>query len=291
MPVLPCPLGSRCSEGDDGTTWKTVEIEYEKAKELVADHVKYAHPISSDHLNVNNGTQGGNFFNSALKNPIFNIHTTGRRQFPKNYQKLRFIGRGNFGETWLVQHVSHTQHIMKEISCTEQDANVGKKEVELLKKCTHESIVCYIDDFYEESKLLIIMEYCDGGDLAKFIDSQKQPLSEDFIREWFRQLTSGVCYIHSKKIIHRDLKTANIFLTLDKRLKIGDFGISKRLTETTSLASTLAGTAVYMAPEIHGGEKYDRMADMWSLGIVMFEIITFKKPFHGYDFLQAISKE
>ena len=145
--------------------------------------------------------------------------------------------------------------------------------------------------FYEDNKFLIIMEYCEGGDLAKFIDEQKQLLPVDFIIEWVIQLASGVNYIHSKKIIHRDLKPANIFLTLDKKLKIGDFGISKGLDKTSGLASTRAGTSIYMAPEIHGGEKYDTMVDIWSLGIIIFEIVTFKKPFHGHDWFEAISKE
>ena len=93
------------------------------------------------------------------------------------------------------------------------------------------------------------------------------------------------------KIIHRDLKPANIFLTSDKNLKIGDFGISKGLDKTSGLASTFAGTAVYIAPEVHGGLKYNMMADLWALGVIFFEIITLKKPFYGKDFLQAICKE
>ena len=129
------------------------------------------------------------------------------------------------------------------------------------------------------------MEYCEGGDLAKFIEAQIQYLPVDFIINWVIQLTSGVSFIHKMKIIHRDLKPANIFLTLAKNLKIGDFGIAKGLDKTSGLASTRAGTAVYMAPEIHGGDKYNMMADMWSLGIIFFEIITFKKPFHGHDYL------
>ena len=91
------------------------------------------------------------------------------------------------------------------------------------------------------------------------------------------------CQIH--------LKPENIFLTLDKKLKIGDFGVSKVLSRTSGLASTRAGTSIYMAPEIHGGEMYNMMADLWSLGIIFFEIITFKKPFSGHDCLQAIFKE
>ena len=161
----------------------------------------------------------------------------------------------------------------------------------MLKKCHHESIVCYIEDFYEQNKFLIIMGFCSGGDLAQFIQAQTQILPVDFIIEWVVQLTSGVCFIHKMKIIHRDLKPANIFLTSDKKLKLGDFGIAKGLDKTSGLASTFAGTAVYTAPEIHGGDKYNTMADLWSLGVIFFEIITLEKPFHGQHFLQAICKE
>ncbi len=160
-----------------------------------------------------------------------------------------------------------------------------------MKSCLDERIVCYIEDFYENSKIQIIMEYCEGGDLAKFIEGQAQVLNVDFIIEWIAQLASGVSFIHKMKIIHRDLKPANIFLTADKKLKIGDFGVAKGLDRTSGLASTFAGTAVYIAPEIHGGEKYYMTADLWSLGCIIFEIATFKKAFFGKDFFQAICKE
>merc|ERR1712110_428778 len=117
------------------------------------------------------------------------------------------------------------------------------------------------------------MEFCDGGNLAIFIEAQTELLHVDFINEWVSQLTSGVCFIHKMKIIHRDLKPANIFLTSDQKLKIGDFGIAKILDKSSGLASTRAGTFLYMAPEILGGDKYNTMADMWSLGIIIFEII------------------
>ena len=213
-------------------------------------------------------------------------------QFGQKYRKVKFIGRGSFGEAWKV-HLRHGggEFILKEISCSENDVLNGRNEIDFLKKCRHENIVSYIEDFYEKSKFLIIMEFCCGGDLAKFIIAQTQFLPEDFIIKWAIQLTSGVCFIHKMKIIHRDLKPANVFVTLDKKLKIGDFGIAKGLDKTSGLASTFAGTAVYIAPEIHGGDKYNTMADMWSLGVVIFEIITFEKPFHGKDFFQAICKE
>ena len=249
---------------------------------------------SGDHVNVNKGVQGGNFDNCDVLNNVFNINAPAGNLFRENYQKMKFIGKGAFGEAWKVQpkNVHGNQELMvKEICCNEEDVKAGNNEIEILKLCRDENIVCYIEDFYEQSKLLIIMEFCVGGNLAKFVESQTELLPVDFIMEWVRQLTSGVYFIHKMKIIHRDLKPANIFLTSDKKLKIGDFGNAKGMDKTSCLASTRAGTPVYMAPEILGGDNYNSMADMWALGITVFEIVTFKKPFYGHDWLQAISKE
>ena len=219
------------------------------------------------------------------------VHATGD-QFGQKYKRVCVIGTGTFGKAWKVKlRQGSGEFIMKEIYCSQEDFQKGKKEIEFLKKCRHGSIVSYIEDFYEQNMFLIIMEFCSGGDLAKFIDSQQQLLHVDFIMEWVEQLASGVSFIHKMKIIHRDLKPANIFLTFDKKLKIGDFGVAKGLDKTSGLASTFAGTAVYIAPEIHGGDKYDMTADLWSLGCIIFEIATFKKPFLGKAFLQAICKE
>ena len=88
--------------------------------------------------------------------------------------------------------------------------------------------------------------------------------------------------------LHFPKNELNIFLTSEKKLKIGDFGISKGLERDSDLASTFVGTAVYIAPEIHGGEKYNMMADLWALGVIFFEIITFKRPFQGHNLLQNI---
>ena len=219
------------------------------------------------------------------------VYTT-KDQFGKKYKKVAVIGTGAFGRAWKVKlrHGSG-EFIMKEIYCSPEDVLKGRKEIDFLKKCRHGSIVSYIEDFYEQNMFLIIMEFCSGGDLAKFIDSQQHLLEVDFIMDWVEQLASGVSFIHKKKIIHRDLKPANIFLTFDKNLKIGDFGVAKGLDRTSGLASTFAGTIVYIAPEIHGGEKYDNTADLWSLGCIIFEIATLKKAFLGKDFFQAICKE
>ena len=308
MPALECPLGTDCKKGPESSTWKTQDVDKELALSLLETHMKYAHQLDGasgspaqqvmspgDHNNVNKGVQGANFDNCAVNNPVINLHTPGGGSFRENYQKSKLIGRGSFGEAWIVKPKNvldkKERFILKEITCFEETVETGKNEIAMLKNCRHERIVYYIEDFYENNKILIIMEYCEGGDLARFIESQKQFLDVDFIIAWVSQLTSGVRFIHRRKIIHRDLKPANIFLTVDKNLKIGDFGVAKCLDRTSGLASTFAGTAVYIAPEIHGGQKYDMSADLWSLGCIIFEIATLKKPFSGKDFLQAICKE
>ena len=174
--------------------------------------------------------------------------------FSDQYRKVRLIGKGAFGEAWKVESRRRGGvFIMKEISVrgmSERDLQMGKNEIEILRNCHNDNIVGYVDDFYEQGKFLIVMEFCEGGDLAGFIQRQRRHLPEDHVRNWLGQMVSGLHYIHDQNILHRDLKPANIFLTSDQQLKIGDFGISKSLDQTRQMAQTYCGTPVYMAPEV-----------------------------------------
>ena len=98
-------------------------------------------------------------------------------------------------------------------------------------------------------------------------------------------------YVHARKILHRDLKPDNIFLTSWFQLKIGDFGISKSLSQTFDMASTLCGTPVYMAPEVLQGRPYDQKADMWGIGCVLYELATGKQAFGGSSFFRDINED
>jgi len=93
------------------------------------------------------------------------------------------------------------------------------------------------------------------------------------------QLALGLQHIHNKKVLHRDLKTQNVFITKDNRVKIGDFGISKMLENTVQLAGTSLGTPYYLSPEICLGQKYDYKSDLWMLGCVLYEMCTLRRPF------------
>ncbi len=97
---------------------------------------------------------------------------------------------------------------------------------------------------------------------------------------WFIQMALGLSYLHGRKILHRDIKTNNIFLTASRVVKIGDFGVSKELTSTGEMADTVIGTPCYMSPEILSDQKYDAKSDVWALGCVLYELCTLK---HAFD--------
>ena len=242
------------------------------------------------------GVQGANFVSSQVQNPVINIHSPGRREFSENYQRIRIIGRGTFGNNvWKVKpkHVTSSEEfVMKEVICRDQDVSAGKDEIEILKQCSHENIVQYIEHFFEEGKFLIVMEFCKEGDLMQLIEKQrsKSHFSEAIVLDFFQQITKGTDYIHDKKILHRDLKPSNIFLSSDQHLKIGDFGIAKSQNNnnTISMARTLVGTVIYLAPEVHGGIPYNEKADVWALGCILYELASLQPAFSGHTFLLSI---
>jgi NIMA (never in mitosis gene a)-related kinase len=127
------------------------------------------------------------------------------------------------------------------------------------------------------------MEYCEKGDLSSLLYKLKKNnkfLKENQIWSFFIQICIGLSYIHYKKILHRDLKTQNIFLTKNLNIKIGDLGIAKILQENNH-ANTLIGTPFYLSPEICEEKPYNEKSDVWALGCILYELITFKHPYNA----------
>ena len=135
------------------------------------------------------------------------------------------------------------------------------------------------------------MENCDDGDLkTKIIKAKtfKTAFSLDQIVTWFTQLCMAVKRVHDSNIIHRDIKPSNIFHTSKGLIKLGDFGVSKKLNERSDLALSCAGTLEYMAPEVVHSVPYSFEADIWSLGITLYKLCNLRHPFEDIqgNFLQ-----
>lgn len=176
---------------------------------------------------------------------------------------------------------------------TSDQLRATNREVAVLKKLNHPHIVRYIESFVEDEHLVIIMEYCDAGDISNSVSaarSQSNPLTEEMILHWLLQAALALEYMHVNRVLHRDIKSSNIFLTSKNTVKIGDFGISRVLEHTNSFAMTMVGTPYYMSPEVCASKPYDSKSDVWSLGCVVYELCSFNYPFNSANLLGLIVK-
>lgn len=165
-----------------------------------------------------------------------------------------------------------------------------ENEIEIMKKLDHPNILKMIDMIEKTDKdgnaiLYIILEFCGGGDLKKLVSNNKESrkLKEKYAMYYFRQIAEGLQYLRSQNIIHRDLKPHNILLSDDRKtLKIADFGFAK-IIGSEMLAETLCGSPLYMAPEILHKKPYTSKADLWSVGVMLFEVLCGSHPFKSIE--------
>ena len=177
--------------------------------------------------------------------------------------------------------------MIKEIdisSMSDKEIEETKKEAQILQKLDHPNIIKCKEFFFSRkppSTLNIVTEYADGGDLGEKIKKQpkKELFSESVILDYFTQICLSIQHIHEKHILHRDLKSQNIFLTKNNLVKLGDFGIAKCLQNTYQKAKTMVGTPYYLSPEIVQGKPYSFKSDIWSLGVMLYEMMALRMPF------------
>ncbi|NWT46476.1 NEK3 kinase, partial [Chroicocephalus maculipennis] len=212
----------------------------------------------------------------------------------EEYKVLKVLGVGSFGRALLVHHrISDQQYAMKEIRLpmSSSDIENSRKEAILLAKMKHPNIVAYKESFEADGHLYIVMEYCDDGDLMQKIKHQGGNLfPEDTILHWFVQMCLGVKHIHDKRVLHRDIKSKNVFLTQSGRVKLGDFGSARVLAHPESYACTYVGTPYYVPPEIWESMPYNNKSDIWSLGCILYELCTLKHPFQANSWKHLILK-
>ncbi|XP_023571520.1 serine/threonine-protein kinase Nek4 isoform X2 [Octodon degus] len=205
------------------------------------------------------------------------------------YCYVRVVGRGSYGEVTLVKHRRDgKQYVIKKLNLrntTSRERQAAEQEAQLLSQLKHPNIVTYKESWEGGDGLLyIVMGFCEGGDLYRKLKEQKgQLLPERQVVEWFVQIAMALQYLHEKHILHRDLKTQNVFLTRTNIIKVGDLGIARVLENHCDMASTLIGTPYYMSPELFSNKPYNYKSDVWALGCCVYEIATLKHAFNAKD--------
>ncbi|XP_063218501.1 serine/threonine-protein kinase Nek8-like [Bacillus rossius redtenbacheri] len=211
----------------------------------------------------------------------------------QGYEKLRTVGKGAFGVAVLYRRTADDSLVvMKQVNMTELTAaerQMALNEVQVLALLHHPNIIRYLGSFELDGVLMIEMEYADGGTLAERLAQAESRLGELEIVTMFGQIVAAIRYMHDHNILHRDLKTANVFLTKDSTIKVGDFGISKMMT-TRGQAQTVLGTPYYISPEMCEGKQYDQKSDIWALGCILYEMACLQKTFEGSNLPALVNK-
>jgi NIMA (never in mitosis gene a)-related kinase len=210
----------------------------------------------------------------------------------EDFEIQRKLGKGSFGVVYAVTRrrdpmEKKKTYVMKQISMgpSRADQEDAINECRVLAKLNHAHVVRYHESFVASgNRLCIVMEYAPKGTVHSLVQGAKpKTLAEDVVWKLTLQSALGLHHIHSLKILHRDIKAENIFLDKDGNAKIGDLGVAKVMTRTVDFAKTLVGTPYYLSPELCENKPYNHKSDVWSLGCVVYEMMTGSHPFNAQN--------
>ncbi|CAJ1445351.1 unnamed protein product, partial [Effrenium voratum] len=245
-----------------------------KTATVLPPHLPVAIAAASTAVALGNCRPGGRSYH-AFPAPLAPLagHSAPAVSFEATYDKGNILGRGASGVAFVVRPKKdpRLEFVAKEICLMRLDEKRRREafaESRLLRELRHEHIVTCLDVFEEMDMLYIVMEYATGGDLGRRIQAQRAEgarFSESVIMRVFAQVSSALCYMHAQKIMHRDVKPANVFIAGDSRsqsdlslctVKLGDFGIAKMVEGTMGQANSTVGTPSYLSPEICKNNPY-----------------------------------
>lgn len=203
---------------------------------------------------------------------------------------IRKIGKGSFSKVYKGYNVITDDIVaIKKIDLEMSSTMIKrlKMEVEIMKTLNHDNIVKLYDVFYDEYYAYLIMEYSHCGDLSKYLKGR--PLKEKYAQKFAKQLASAMKYLIQRNIIHRDIKPQNILVFNKNTIKLTDFGFARYFDKGT-MVETLCGSPLYMSPEIIKYKKYSHKADLWSIGVIFYEILTGKPPYKARTHYELAKK-
>ena len=205
-----------------------------------------------------------------------------------NFKILDKIGEGAYSSVYKILRLEdNIEYALKKVklqNLSEKEKLNALNEVRILASIRNPNVICYKETFIDEASnsLCIVMEYADNGDLfQKILEHQRNGtfFPENQIWFYFIEIVKGLKALHSLKIFHRDMKSANVFLGAEGRVKIGDMNVSK--VAKKGLLFTQAGTPYYASPEVWKDQPYDSKSDIWSVGCILYEMITLRPPFRA----------
>ncbi|CAD8051703.1 unnamed protein product [Paramecium primaurelia] len=229
------------------------------------------------------------------QNPIIQMRTknqdlvfTSTEDISKIYQFGKVLGAGSFGKVVTARMIKNLekQFAIKIIEKTKVKGreDILANEIYMLQRLDHPNIIKFHEVYQNKQNFYICMDYCRGGELVEWIPKKYKSFHEQNIQELMKKIVSAVSYIHDQGIVHRDIKAENIMITSKKddgEPKLIDFGLANKFdTSHLKRLKSFAGTPMYMAPEVIKG-SYDEKCDIWSLGVLLFTLLSGHLPFHG----------
>ena len=213
----------------------------------------------------------------------------------KEYKIGKELGKGGNGQVFQAFNEEENKYyaikkiLIKDLN--EEDKITIKTEIKILSNFadTNNHIVKYYGSSLDNEALYILMEFCEGINLKKYIAESKTLIDENIVYNIVLEICLGIKEMHNNKILHRNLKPENIFIDKNNNIKIGNLGISRQLINTKKYASKNKGAINYMAPEVIKGEKYNTKVDIWDFGCIIYELLTREICFEGKE-LSCIPK-
>ncbi|XP_052750658.1 serine/threonine-protein kinase fused [Galleria mellonella] len=208
----------------------------------------------------------------------------------ESYVVISFIGEGSFGRVFKAKHKETDAvvalKVIRKKGRSSKDLKNLRQECDIQRQLKHPNIIRMIDSFDTESELIVVTEYAERE--LHSILAKEGCLNEEQVKKITWDLVSALYYLHSHRVLHRDLKPQNVLIDSNGQAKLCDFGLARIMTNATHILTSIKGTPLYMAPELIEEKPYDHLADLWSLGCIVYELIAGQPPFCTLSLWQLV---